>query len=137
MAYFQWNPTLSVGNTLIDSDHQNLINIVNELYTAADLKQDCDILEDILQRLFDYTSEHFEREEEMMKLTGYPGFENHKKQHKKLLERVVCLQASLAEKREYVAKETAELLKFWLTSHIYMADKELAIAIQKSDGSPQ
>ncbi|WP_395007370.1 bacteriohemerythrin [Undibacterium sp.] len=132
MVYFQWNSALSVGNTLIDCDHQNLIDIVNELYTAADLKQDCDILGDILQRLFDYTSEHFDREEEMMKLTGYPGFESHKMQHKKLLERVVRLQVSLAEKREYVAKETAELLKFWLTSHIYMADKELAMAIQKS-----
>lgn len=132
MVYFQWSPNLSVGDTLIDEDHQHLIDLINELYTASDQNQDGAILEDILQRLFNYTSEHFYREEELMEKIQYPDVLNHVKQHKKLLERVLILQASLAEKRDYVAKETAELLRFWLTSHIHTTDKALAIAIKNA-----
>lgn len=131
MSYFQWASTLSVGDLVIDCDHQSLINLINELYVAAERKEDGVILGSILQRLFNYTSEHFDREERLMEQIQYQDALSHIKQHKKLLERVLLLQASLAEKRDYVAKETAELLRFWLTSHIYTNDMALAAAAKK------
>ena len=132
MPYFQWDRSLSVGEAALDSDHKSLIELSNELHGAANANQDTDILEEILQRLLIYTSEHFAREEQMMEEYQFLELASHKKQHRKLIERVLTLQKALAENRAYVAQETAELLRFWLTSHIHVADKALAKAIQSS-----
>jgi hemerythrin-like metal-binding protein len=126
MEYFEWNDSLSVHDSMIDEDHKTLIGMVNELHDAADLGQDYITLSNILQRLATYTQEHFQREEDLMKSIAYPRFKVHKEQHRKLLERVTDLQKELDRARELVAIETAELLRFWLTSHILLSDKHLA-----------
>lgn len=132
MSYFQWTNALSVDDPVLDQDHQHLIGLINELYGATEIQQDSTVLGQILQRLFEYTREHFAREEALMQKINFADFPQHVKQHQKLLERVVTLQAALAENREYVAKETAELLKFWLSSHIHMSDRALALAVENS-----
>jgi hemerythrin len=126
MEYFEWNNSLSVHDELIDEDHKILIGMVNELHDAADLGKDYITLSSILERLAAYTREHFQREEDLMQAIAYARFKSHKEQHRKLLERVSDLQQELNRAREMVALETAELLRFWLTSHILLSDKHLA-----------
>lgn len=126
MNYFEWNDNLSVHDALIDQDHKTLINMVNELHDAADLEQDHLSLSKILTRLANYTQEHFQREEDLMQASAYPAFKAHREQHRKLLERVTDLQHELNNARTLVALETAELLRFWLTSHILLSDKQFA-----------
>lgn len=100
--------------------------MVNELHDAADLGKDYITLSGILERLAAYTREHFQREEDLMQSIAYPRYKAHKEQHRKLLERVTDLQQELNRAREMVALETAELLRFWLSSHILLSDKHLA-----------
>lgn len=126
MSYFEWNDNLSVHDALIDHDHKTLINMVNELHDAADLGQDYLSLSKILTRLANYTQEHFQREEDLMQASAYPAFKAHREQHRKLLERVIDLTHELENARTLVALETAELLRFWLTSHILLSDKQFA-----------
>ena len=126
MEYFEWNESLSVHDVLIDEDHKILIGMVNELHDAADLGKDYITLSGILERLAAYTREHFQREEDLMQSIAYPRYKAHKEQHRKLLERVTDLQQELNRAREMVALETAELLRFWLSSHILLSDKHLA-----------
>jgi hemerythrin-like metal-binding protein len=126
MEYFEWNDSLSVNDPMIDNDHQVLIGMVNELHDAANLGKDYITLANILERLAVYTQEHFRREEDLMQAIAYPKYKAHKEQHRKLLERVTDLQQELNRAREIVALETAELLRFWLTSHILLKDKHLA-----------
>lgn len=129
MEYFEWDDSLSVGDTLIDHDHQTLIGMVNDLHDAADLGKDYIALSGILDKLVLYTQEHFQREEDLMRAIAYAGFKSHQQQHRKLLERVTALQLELNRARELVALETAELLRFWLTSHILISDKQFADAM--------
>lgn len=133
MEYFEWNDHLSVHDTLIDNDHQKLIGMVNELHEAADLDLDYLSLSTILTRLTIYTQEHFQREENLMQKSGYPDFDAHKEQHEKLLERVTDLKRELDNARSLVALETAELLRFWLTSHILLSDKQFADYLHNRD----
>lgn len=126
MSYFEWNDNLSVHDVLIDQDHKTLINMVNELHDAAELEQDYLSLSKILTRLATYTLEHFQREEDLMQASAYPVFKAHREQHRKLLERVTDLKHELENARTLVALETAELLRFWLTSHILLSDKQFA-----------
>ncbi|MFZ6819864.1 bacteriohemerythrin [Undibacterium sp. Ji22W] len=126
MSYFEWNDNLSVQDALIDQDHQALIGMVNELHDAADVGQDYLSLSKILARLATYTQDHFQREEDLMRASAYPDFKAHREQHRKLLERVNDLKHELENARTLVALETAELLRFWLTSHILLSDKQFA-----------
>lgn len=126
MSYFEWNDNLSVHDALIDQDHQALIGMVNELHDAAESEQDYQSLSKILTRLAIYTQEHFQREEDLMQASAYPSYRAHKEQHRKLLERVSDLKHELENARTLVALETAELLRFWLTSHILLSDKQFA-----------
>lgn len=136
MEYFEWNDSLSVNDSLIDADHKTLIGMVNQLHEAADLGEDYITLSNILQRLATYTQEHFQREEDLMKSIAYPRFKAHKEQHRKLLERVTDLQKELNRAREVVAIETAELLRFWLSSHILLSDRHLADTLHGTSVMP-
>jgi hemerythrin-like metal-binding protein len=132
MDYFNWRDELSVHNELIDHDHHTLIDMVNELHRAVEMGNGYLILSDILNRLVVYTNEHFQREEELMLSIDYSEYNSHKEQHKKLLARVADLQHELNRDRVQIALDTAELLRFWLTSHILSSDKRLADNIRAS-----
>ena len=58
----------------------------------------------------------------MKKIINFLEVRSHKVQDKKLLEHVITLRAALAENRDYVAKETAEFLKFCLCDNCWHND---------------
>ncbi len=130
MIFFEWNQTLSVADPIIDDDHQTLIRLVNQFGVAASEKRDHSELEKTLLTLIEYTQTHFLREENLMASISYPKLKAHQDQHRKLMARVLDLKRELEEGRRSIAIETAELLRFWLTSHILLSDKELADAIK-------
>ncbi len=133
MTFFEWNPQLSVENPSIDEDHKHLIQLVNEFGVVAAQDQEIDRLEQILQTLLVYTQEHFQKEEELMAAIGYHKIKPHQEQHRKLLARVEDLHNEFHGGKRRIASETAELLRFWLTSHIMLSDKELAEAIRRAN----
>lgn len=132
MDYFQWSDALSVGNSLIDQDHKELVNLVNELHQAVQDGKGSDTLGSILQALFTYTHEHFQREELLMEHINYADMAAHLDQHKKLIEQVVVLQDAFERGRVEVANNTAELLRYWLTHHIMRTDRKLSVAIAEA-----
>lgn len=132
MDYFQWSDALSVGNTLIDQDHKELVTLVNELHQAVQDGKSNETLGSILQALFTYTHEHFQREELLMEHIKYADMDAHLDQHKKLIEQVEVLQDAFERGRSEVAIGTAELLRYWLTHHIMRTDKKLSAAIAQA-----
>lgn len=131
MAYFEWTDDLLVGNKEIDHDHLTLISLVNELHDAIQEGKGTDILAQILHSLHMYTQEHFRREEILMEQCHYKEIEAHKLMHKRLLDQVVILQDAFDRGRSKVAADTAELLRYWLTHHIMIADKKIMLSINE------
>ncbi|MFZ6798997.1 bacteriohemerythrin [Undibacterium sp. Di24W] len=125
MEYFEWSTSLSVHDPLMDADHQMLLNLVNELHSAAELGTDYLTLSAILEKIEKFTHAHFQKEEKLMLEIAYPKIESHCEQHRKFLDRVADLQQQLNRARDTVALETAELLRFWFTYHIMLSDKQL------------
>ena len=80
------------------------------------------VLGEILERLVDYTMNHFIVEEELFNRLGYPEGEAHKAQHDRFSARVMDL-LQRHEGGEGVGMEALELLKNWLTHHILKVDK--------------
>ncbi len=122
-ALIRWSPEMSVGVDLFDTDHRHLIDLVNAIYDGLRQGHGKAALGRILDELIEYTVEHFSREEEAFKRSGYPAAGPHKEQHEKLKKEVVRLRQQYQE--NFSAKlgmEVIQFLKNWLVTHIMETD---------------
>jgi hemerythrin-like metal-binding protein len=129
MAFFEWKDRMSVGNALIDRDHQKLVHYVNEMHDAMMAGRGKEIVGPILNKLIAYTKEHFGREEIVWKSGHYADFAKHKKQHEELLKTVTEFQAKYASGSIALSVDVMNFLRDWLKNHILKSDKEAAEAI--------
>ncbi len=124
--YIDWSPQYEVGIELIDSDHQKLVGLLNQVVTAAHYHMGVNYVDNVLGELIDYTKYHFEREEGLMESNNYPDMAAHKEQHREMVAKVAEFQQQLSGEHEEVLSENVHAyLKDWLINHITHTDKEL------------
>jgi len=121
---FKWSDKYSVGNTLIDSQHKKLVALINELHSAMKEGRGKDSLHKILDDIVDYTVEHFNTEEALMRKANYAGLTAHKAEHEKLKETAVALQKSLKAGETTMTLDVMNFLRNWLVNHIEGTDKK-------------
>lgn len=124
MPFIQWQPDFATGINQIDSQHQKLVGMVNDLYEAMSRGEGKDALGRVLAGLVDYTKSHFATEERLMTQHGYPGYPAHKAEHDKLTAQVLDLEAKLKAGKAVMTVQVATFLKDWLANHILHTDKQ-------------
>jgi hemerythrin len=77
---FVWDESYSVGNEVIDSQHRRLFDLGNEIQNI----QLSEVTKTIM-KLYKHTREHFDTEEQHMKVIGYPKLEQHRELHNDLI----------------------------------------------------
>jgi hemerythrin-like metal-binding protein len=80
-----WRDSFCCGNQLIDSQHQSLFHISNELFEAVLSGSISTEISSIITRLLAEVSQHFHEEEAVLESVGFPGINQHKIEHAKLL----------------------------------------------------
>ena len=128
--FVAWKDDLSVGIESIDDDHKKLLTLINNLETAVHYPTGEAFERQALQELVDYTKYHFEREEKMMRETGYTDYEPHKQQHDAMIARVGGFMEAYEKDREGTVEELAEFLKDWLLKHIAGTDQKYSGHLQ-------
>ena len=124
MPLIKWTPDLSVGFESIDTDHQVLIGLINELDDAVKVGEPRETVSRVLQALLDYTDYHFGREEVLMKACRYPDMDAHIRTHDTLRAQVADIRSRYLRSPESIhAREVLAFLKNWLTAHILGRDK--------------
>lgn len=124
MPFVTWTPQLSVGFQPLDNDHKLLISLINQLHSAVEDGEDRDTVGSVLNALNDYTEYHFEREEMLMRVCGYPDMESHRKVHDALKARVKNIHDDYAKsENKDLSKDVLDFMKVWLTEHIQGRDK--------------
>ena len=121
---FPWSDTYSVNIGIVDMQHKNLVNIINELHRAmigGKAKQE---LGKILSELVKYTQVHFKTEENLMESHSYPDYANHKLQHEHLTKTVQEFQSKFQKSEVGLTLDVMEFLKDWLGKHILATDKK-------------
>ena len=119
MQAIMWDESLSVGIDEIDTDHKKLVNMSNELYVAAFAGVSDSILDGIADRLRTYTEEHFEREEKCMEDVDYPKLEDHRAQHRQLINQLNDFAARLkVEAKNDISGDMMVFLRDWIIVHI-------------------
>lgn len=80
MAY-TFTKDLETGNPLIDSEHRQLIDAVNNLLAACSTGKGRAELANTAKFLQDYTAKHFGDEEKLQLQNQYPDYVNHRRYH--------------------------------------------------------
>ncbi|PJC21067.1 MAG: hypothetical protein CO065_04160 [Comamonadaceae bacterium CG_4_9_14_0_8_um_filter_57_21] len=118
----QWREQLSVGNDLIDTDHQYLIDVVNR--AEASMKAHNRIeLTAVLEELERYAQTHFKREELVAKAVGYPGVDNLHESHARLVTTLVQFKEEVGiEWSDAAVTQFTSFLRDWLIGHVIKED---------------
>ena len=123
MALITWTTAFSVGVREIDTQHQELIRLINDLHDAMREGKGRSTMGEILKRLIDYTVNHFGFEEKLFAETGYPESLAHTAEHASLTREVQALALKYESGQSVLSIEVMEFLRSWLTDHIKGVDK--------------
>ena len=112
----EFDETLVTGNEMIDGQHKELIERINQLLESCEDGQGKVKAIKMLDYLLDYTEFHFSAEEKLQEEIQYPGIEEHKVKHAEFKNAVkelqeMLLSAELAEvfqERKTVLKKSSD-----------------------------
>jgi hemerythrin len=119
-AYVTWKYHYSVGDEALDAQHQQIIAIINELHEAMQQKVDHTVVAPLLDRLVQYTIDHFRQEEECMLAHRYPDFAQHKALHDKMRQDTLAWRDNVDL---VTGRDLLIFLKEWWCNHIQQQDK--------------
>ena len=119
-----WRSAYECGNAVIDGQHLQLFNDINTLLGAMLDERQTDDVAMLVQVFLADVVQHFEEEETIIKANGYPGAEDHARQHRQLLEKA----RSVTERFRNGKLARGELFEFLahdlVARHILIADRE-------------
>lgn len=119
----EWSKEFSVGIEEIDEQHKLLVELLNATHAAIQQRRSSEMTKEILGKLIDYAKLHFAVEESLMRLLNYADYEEHKEQHRILMENIGDLSKKLESGKMAVGFELQHFLRNWLIKHILENDK--------------
>lgn len=127
-----WSKQMSVGNGTLDSEHQMIINLVNEVDRAIRTKESARFAE-TLERLEDITRKHFFNEAIIAQAIGFP-FEIHNLEHQYILNEMQIIEEELASHHgqwsESVTEHYYQFLSNWAVEHISHDDMKMKALLE-------
>lgn len=126
MALIIWNENLSVDISVIDRQHQQLVDMINDLHNAMLQGKGQHILGKILNGLNDYTAEHFATEEKLFAQFNYPETADHIREHAHFINKLNEFKAIHTKGSEGTSIELIDFLSNWLATHILEVDRRYA-----------
>ncbi|MET0005724.1 MAG: hemerythrin domain-containing protein, partial [Candidatus Thiodiazotropha sp.] len=90
---FPWDKNFETGITLIDEQHQKLVQILNHLAVHLANRSSKKILNEVFDELFDYAEYHFKAEEDVWRkhLLNDESLNSHEKTHKSFISYVILI----------------------------------------------
>ena len=122
MPLINWEDSLSVKVSQIDTQHRKLVELINSLHEAMKERKASDILGGIIEDLVNYAIEHFRTEEKYFDEFGYLKAGQHKKEHKDFVNKVAAFKSDFDSGKMMLSMEVMEFLKDWLVNHIKKTD---------------
>lgn len=123
----KWSPALETGHPVVDSDHKQLIDKLNELSDALHRGEGRENITQMLMFLRSYAREHFAREEEHMQRVACPAHDENCKAHDQFMAKL----DGWVNRLQTAGVSTALVLQVhgeasaWIRSHIVGIDCKL------------
>lgn len=131
MAY-TFTKDLETGNQLIDSEHRQLVDAINNLLAACGAGKGRMELANTTKFLQDYTAKHFSNEEKLQLQYKYPDYAAHKRYHDDFKRVVAGICAKLEKEGPTIplVGEVNSTIAGWLINHIKKEDVKVAAYIK-------
>ena len=136
MPIVTWDGTLAVGHDMIDQHHEHLVELLNKTYDEFCDQRPKLGLEAVLDELIDYATYHFGQEELLMEQTGFPGKEEHLREHAYFVRRVGEIQRDMLAGTGHLSLEVISFLRNWLVNHISQKDRLVGSHANARQGKP-
>ncbi|MBF0528393.1 MAG: hemerythrin family protein [Deltaproteobacteria bacterium] len=128
----KWSDSLAVNVRDIDSQHMELVNMVNYLYDAMAAGAADGATLEIIGKMKDYAVYHFSTEERYMEKHKYPEFADHKSKHDDFREKVIQIEKNCNSGEGGVSMDIIKFLSKWLVTHIIGVDKQLGLFLRET-----
>lgn len=131
MQLLKWSTELELGMPNIDSQHKQLINIINELSIAVEYNQPNSALLPVVEKLLAYARTHFRVEEDLFKRHDYVNRIEHEGEHALFVDKVKYIHKICKLIDSPMSSNTKEFLLSWLLNHIKTKDREYKVFIDR------
>lgn len=121
--FVKWETAFNTGVEIIDEQHKELVNMLNELYVAQE-----DNKKIYLDKFLDYSNFHFGTEEKVMEYVKYPQLKNQILSHRKFIDFV---ETSIKNIESISLDDLFDFAVDWLVNHILREDQEFGKFIHK------
>lgn len=125
MALVTWNDKFKTGNFEVDSQHQELFRMVNELHEAIKEQRGKEVMGKTLDELANYVVKHFKTEEALMAKKGYPELAKHKSIHDILTNEAVEIIQGYKSGKHLLSVTLTQFLSNWIQTHIKDEDMKM------------
>jgi len=127
MSEFNWNDRYKIGHSRVDTQHQQLFELGNQIVEASNDEE----LTHLLMLLYQHTREHFSAEENLMKQTNYPDYDRHVEQHNQMLDRLIEISKTV-QKKQWDPVDIKIFMTNWVLVHIIEEDMPLGEYLNKT-----
>jgi hemerythrin len=123
-----WTTDLNTGIDVIDDQHRNIVDYINQLELASK-EHDRPVIGQVLNDLVAYTVSHFAFEESLQEASGYKFAKPHRAIHELFIKRVAKYQQRYNAGAD-IAEQLHSMLKTWLIHHIRRDDAAYVSAVR-------
>lgn len=123
-----WTPDLNTGIDVIDHQHRQIVDFINNL-EVGNRAGDQGKIREIVDACIAYTLSHFAFEESLQEEAGYQYVKAHKRVHELFTRKVAEYQERLSL-GEDIGTELHNMLARWLVSHIKHDDADYVAAVK-------
>lgn len=133
----QFDSNCLLGIDVVDRQHRRLFEIAARVYANLSGDEKAYVAAaSAAAELLDYTATHFADEEALMAAAGYPGLDEHRREHADLLSKVHDMEMRAAFGERNLPADMSRFLLAWLVDHIQARDRkfgEYLAAQQRND----
>ncbi len=123
-GFVVWDERYELGHKLIDRQHQQIIEMFNDLYEARHYGREQQVVDEVVESMARYVRDHFSSEEALMAKVAYPDLEAHRREHEFFIGEAQRLSFKRGDS-DSEADHLMVFLKNWLLEHIAKTDCQL------------
>ncbi|GFK94558.1 Bacteriohemerythrin [Fundidesulfovibrio magnetotacticus] len=118
-----WDPTLDVGDPIIDGQHRTLYRMIVDLDKSMSREAFGQAVLDALNGMKAYARTHFQHEEDLMERSAWPGLVAHKALHTSFMQKAAQFGGNALADSEWTSLDMLRYLMDWLVKHIRVHDR--------------
>ena len=130
MEGLAWDDSCRIQIPLIDERNQRLVEIAMKLQELTAVKrkkeEDFENIGEVLADIMEFARMHFNEEERILVGKQYPELNQHKREHKRFIKKIMGFRRLFSEDPAKVSEDALAYVISWLPAHIKEEDARYA-----------